>query len=118
MYPRLGSKVSFVRGNPHTNEIEHGTGLVMAICLDTALRPMAHIEALKSDGEKDRFNVDLLCVNPSDEQVEKYTATVNAVKALQSEGNDKVASMVAEYNGRVSDAYTGVVGDPVVLDIL
>lgn len=118
-YPRIGSKVSYVRQNERSQMVE-GTGIVQAIVLDPSKRLMVHLETDELDPEtqqKTRKNVHVACLFPSDEFKAQFKATTEAVIALGDEGNTKSRDIVAEYNQRVDAAFSLVLGEAVAFDV-
>ncbi len=116
-YPALGSKVSFVRLAFPEKQIVTGEGIVIAILLDALKRPVVQLEQTSGDGQRSAFNVDLNCLNPSVEQVEGFKAAMERVQSLEAEGNAESARVVAEYNQRITVAYSGFLGEPVTFDV-
>lgn len=121
-YPTIGQKLSFIRQNLNNKEnpIHQGVGIVCALSMDTHKRLVATMLTMKDNGsgESEKVNVDLQCLNPSEEFVANFAATTQAVQNLQSEGNGKAAEVVAEYNQLIQSAYSGVLGEPVEVEAL
>ncbi len=115
-YPRIGSKVSFIR---QTNTgVEEGEGAIYAIVLDPVKRLMAHIETNQThaeNGKPVRHNVHLSCLNPTEEFKAQFKAMLDAVKSIGEEGNAKAGEIIAEYNKRVDTAQVAL-GDVVLFD--
>ncbi len=119
LYPSIGSTVKYVRQN-QLGAAETGSGIVLGITLDANNRPMAHIEIpIKlPTGQNEKINVDIACLNPMDGFVEQFAVAMKEIQKLSEEGNGKVQEIVSEYNKRVEDLFTIVLGVPVVLDEL
>lgn len=116
-YPKIGTRAKYIRVNPQTKEFEEGSSLILAICLDPQKRIMAHMQGIPlPDGNTGNFNVDLNCLEPSDDFKAKFKAVKDRVEATSQEGNGKIAALVAEYNQAVENAYTSVLGEPVEFD--
>lgn len=114
-YPVIGTKVKFCRQNVQTHEVETGSGTVLAICMDQNKRLVAHIQPDFPEGteQPSKFNVDLNCLNPTDEFIQKFTDVTAEIKRLTDEGNEKVKQIVADYEGIISGKYTEILGSPV-----
>jgi len=110
----LGQKVSFIRQLPD-GTIGDGEAIFLAVHLDQNRRTMAHLKNLEKlpDGRDDIFNTDLLCVNASEDFKAEYERMTEQVKALQTEGNNKISEITKDYNAQVDDCYTALLGDPV-----
>ncbi len=117
-YPALGQSVSFIRQNLNDKEnpISQGVGTIVALSLDVHKRQVVTILTTKATGEPDKVNVDINALNPSEEFVAKFKSTLEAVAAFQSEGNGKAQEIVAEYNQRIQEAYSAVLGAPIEID--
>lgn len=110
-YPPLGTKVTYVRQDPQ-GQVLQGEAVVLAICLDQEKRVMAHIKH-NAEGEGFAFNVDLNCLNPSEEFVEKFKDVTNRVRLLQGAANEEIQAKVADGNRRIADEYSTILGHPV-----
>jgi len=105
--PEIGSKVTYIRQNKDGG-ILTGDAHMLAVHMDTRQRLMAH---LKNDTET--FNVDLKCVNPSDQFKAEYEAATLAVQDVSSEANAAAAKIITDANQRIDELYTAVLGAPV-----
>jgi hypothetical protein len=115
-YPQLGQLVTFVQADQNTGALVEGKGRILAIAMDGAKRPIAHLEHVPNPEGKPNFNVDLNALNPSEEFKVKLKTCVETVLKLSAEGNAKVGAVVGDYNKQVEDQYTGVLGAPVVFE--
>lgn len=113
-YPKIGSVVGYVRTD-QKGETEVGFGRVLAICMDEGKRLMVHLDPEAVEGGQ-KFNVDMSCLNPSPEFVEKFTLAIDAVKEISEEGNAKVQALVTIYNDRVDFVRNEIFGSPVDFD--
>lgn len=119
LYPCLGTVVNYVRQN-NAGEIEQGSGRILAVCLDASKRTMVHLDTETSITDlqgnvipNPKFNVDILCLNPTPEFVKKFTEATQAVQAISGKGNKLVQEVVEDYNGRVELLYDGILGAPI-----
>jgi hypothetical protein len=110
LYPTIGTVVNFVRTNT-LEAPEVGKGTVFGFGLDPNKRIMAHIELL---GTTERVNVDLNCLEPTEEFIAAYAQTIKEIKSLSNEGNEKVKVLVEDYNKRVDNLYSKVLGEPII----
>ena len=110
-YPLLGSKVKFIRVNQETSALSDGVGIVKAIMLD----PNNRVQVQVHDGVN-AWNIDIVCVNPSDGVKALYADLIKNVQAISEEGNELVRSTVEVYNENVKLAYDAVLGEPVNVD--
>lgn len=115
-YPAIGQRVAYVRQNPSTGEILTGFGLVLAIHLDAVKRVMAHLSEKNAEGHEEKFNVDLTCLEPTEEFIIRFTEVTNKVKEISSEGNKQVISVVSDFNKKVEDVYSGILGEPIEIE--
>lgn len=115
-YPSLGQIISFVQADQQTGALVEGKGRILAIAMDGAKRPIAHLEHVPNAEGKPNFNVDLNALNPSEEFKGKLKTCVETVLKISAEGNAKVGVVVAEYNKNVDAQYDGVLGEPVVFE--
>ncbi len=115
-YPKLGQLVSFVQADQQTGALVEGKGRILAIAMDGAKRPIAHLEHVPNAEGKPNFNIDLHALNPSEEFKAKLKTCVETVLKISAEGNGKVGAIVGEYNKLVDAQYTGVLGEPVVFE--
>lgn len=113
-YPAIGQKVEYVRQGAD-GEIETGKARILALTLDPDKRLVAHLDKEAMEGSE-KFNVDVGCLNPSNGFIERFTAATKMVLELSGEGNGKVQEIVAEYNEKVNQAYTGVLGKPLIFE--
>lgn len=114
IYPQLGSEIEYVRYVHNRAEFETGKGKVIGIGLDHAKRPVLLVQGIAQDETgSPKFNVDMACVNPSLEFIEKYKLTLEFIQNLSKEGNEKSAKIVEEYNARVDDAFNSILGNPI-----
>lgn len=116
-YPKIGSKVSFIRQGENGQAVE-GTGTIQAVVLDPSKRLMVHLEsdAVGAEGQKLRHNVHVNCLEPSDDFKAEFESSLKAIAAIGEEGNGKAKEIVAEYNQRVDAAYNAVLGEAVLFD--
>ena len=110
-YPLLGSKVKFIRVNQETSALSDGVGIVKAIMLD----PNNRVQVQVHDGVN-AWNIDIVCVNPSNGVKALYADLIKNVQAISEEGNELVRSTVEVYNENVKLAYDAVLGEPVNVD--
>lgn len=115
-YPQLGQLVSFVQADQNTGALVEGNGRILAIAMDGAKRPIAHLEHVPNVEGKPNFNIDLNALNPSEEFKAKLKTCVESVLKISAEGNAKIGTVVGEYNKQVEAQYTGVLGEPVVFE--
>ncbi len=115
-YPKLGQLVSFVQADQQTGALVEGKGRILAIAMDGAKRPIAHLEHVPNAEGKPNFNIDLHALNPSEEFKAKLKTCVETVLKISAEGNGKVGAIVGDYNAQVEAQYTGVLGSPVVFE--
>lgn len=115
VYPKIGSKVDFVRQNLQSQDVERGSGMILAVCLDATKRLVVHVAPDHPEGtdQPQNFNVDISCLNPTDEFIKKFSDKLEEIKSVSSEGNGKVEAIVSEYNNRVTEIYTELLGQPV-----
>lgn len=78
--------------------------------MDGNRRVMAH---LKDPNIETAFNVDLSCLNPSEQFVDQFTALTATVKSVGDEGNAKAQEVIKDYNKRIDELYSSVLGKPV-----
>lgn len=118
-YPQIGAQVQYVRQNA-AGETVRGTAMVLAVCLDHGRRLMAHVvgDVVQPDGSvaEQKFNVDISCLNPSDDFVKRFSETTMAVRELSAEGNRLAQEIVAQYNEKVEELYSGLLGVPVEIE--
>lgn len=117
-YPRLGSKVSYIRQLAQTGELQEGVAVILAIHLDQSKRLAAHLEGTKEDGSKELFNVDLNLLDPSAETKAALQVMADQVKALSEEGNGKAAAVISEFNAKIEMVVSQVMGEPVMFEAL
>lgn len=115
-YPKLGQLVGFVQADQQTGALVEGKGRILAIAMDGAKRPIAHLEHVPNTEGKPNFNIDLNALNPSEEFKAKLKTCVETVLKISAEGNAKVGVVVGDYNKQVDAQYTGVLGEPVVFE--
>ena len=109
-YPRLGSKIEYIRPTVE-GEIISGVGMVKTIYLSDDKRPMVQVK----DGEN-AWNIDLFCINPTDEETEQYGAMIAEVRRVSEEGNKKISILAAEYGEMVSNRYVDLFGEAIDLE--
>lgn len=109
----IGTKVTYIRQNS-LEAPETGSGTILGYALDPNKRQLAHLETHTDNKEK--INVDVACLNPSGEYIEKYADAIKDIKELSEEGNGKVAEIVAKYNKAVDEVFETFLSEPVVLE--
>ena len=112
-YPTLGSKVTYIR-QIKLGTTEKGSGTILGLGLDATKRITAHVEL--DTVAKEKVNIDIACLNPTDEFSEKFKTCVERVELLTEEGNKEVRGLVEYYNGMVEDLYSAMLGDAVVFE--
>lgn len=110
----IGAKVKYIRNVPDVetkeNTYKEGEGVVVAVFLNPDRRPMVQIK----EGDS-TFNVDVACINPSEDDKERFKAMTEKVDAIAAEGNQKIKDIGVEYNNRVQAEYTAFLGYPLSL---
>lgn len=120
-YPQIGTRAKFVRLNPTTMLPERGEGLIVGFGLNEKQQVMTFIVASLASPDpamngaivEQRVNIDLACLDPSDEYVAKFGEITAQIKATGDEGNGKVTNIVQEYNQRVDALYQSILGAPI-----
>lgn len=113
-YPRIGQTVNYVR-QANGGGIETGSGRVLAICLGEDKRLMLHLDNEAPEGSQ-KFNVDLNCVNPTPDFIDRFTVACDTVAKISKRGNDIVAETVKEFNLQVEAEYVGILGEKLCFD--
>ena len=117
-YPKIGTKVKYIQHVGKTGEFIHSEGIIHAITMDPSMRLMAHLDIVNKEGQSVKTNVDLRCLNPSDEFIEDFKKLTADILKISKEGNDIVKKTVELYNTRVAKAHDGILGKPVVFETL
>lgn len=117
-YPQLGQLVDFVVTEQKTGALIEAQGRVLAICMDGRKRTMAHLEYVPNPDAKPEVNVDLQCLNPSEEFKAKLTACLVQVMANSTEGNDAVKAIVEKHNTKNDALFDELLGDVVEFEQL
>lgn len=110
-YPEIGTTVKFIRVDTEKKEVTGGEGTVRAIFIDPKGRLMVQV----MDEDKQARNIDLACVNPSLELRTKYEALNIEIEEITEEGNNLVKETVEVYNKKVDDAYSRLLGNPLLV---
>lgn len=109
-YPKIGQSVAYARAD-EKGQVHQGKGKVSAIFVGVDKRLMVQVR----DGEN-AWNVDLAMIDPSPDQVDRYSAAIVEVQRLTDEGNAKVKATVDAFNADVEAVYKSVLGDFVDMD--
>lgn len=109
----LGNKAKYIR-QLNDGTFEEGEGIVLA----HSISPKGHAIALIDAGGGRKFNVGLACLNPSDDLKAQYKDAMARIKALEDDAQERNRQMVTEYNERIDNIYTEILGQPVPLDEL
>ena len=116
-YPKLGQLVDFVVTDQKTGALIEATGRVLAICMDGRKRVMAHLAYVPAD-DRPEVNVDLQCLNPSDDFKEKLRACLVQVLANSAEGNEAVKAIVEKHNATNDALFDSLLGSVVEFEEL
>jgi hypothetical protein len=117
-YPAMGQLVDFLITDNQTGVVSSSQGRILAICMDGKKRAMAHIEYVPNPDNKPNVNIDLQCVNASDEFKAQLQSTVEQVLKGSAEANALVAGIVTEKNKQNDDLFNAILGEPITFDLL
>lgn len=108
----IGQHVQYFINRPNVetgeNNFIDGNGTVTALFLNPDKRRMVQVK----DGAN-MVNVELACVDASEETKAAYMGMVETVDALTKEGNEAVRKVADGFNESVQMAYNIVLGVPV-----
>lgn len=111
LYPKLGTRVNFIRYDG--KQFVEGDGFVKAIFIDPNGYPSVQLADVGN--EKSVFNVELACIDASEDFKGRYRSTIELIEAKAKEGNDKAQEVVITYNKSVDDLRAVAFGDPIVI---
>ena len=106
---KIGEVVRYVRLNPE-NEIEKGTGKVVAALLDHTFRLVYRIK----DGEK-VFNCDAIALNADQATEDAYLAHGRDIRQYTEQANAAIKKLTDEANSEIEARHSAVLGAPVTL---
>ena len=113
-YPALGAKVKYIRTTDE-GKILDGVGHVQAIFLDPNKRIMAQVKdiPIAKDVERQVYNIDFYGINPNDQVKKEYGKLIKDIQATTLEGNKLAKEVVDQYNEKVEQQYSSLLGAPV-----
>lgn len=106
---KLGEVVRYVRLNPE-NEVEKGTGKVVAALLDHTCRLVYRIK----DGDK-VFNADAISLNADEAVEEAYLSHGRGIREYTQQANAAIKKLTDEANAEIESRTTAVLGAPLTL---
>ena len=112
----IGTKVNFIRRTKE-DAVVNGRGIIKAIFLDPNNHKSAQVIYKNEEGKEETQNILWQAINPTLEFEKAFTELVAQVSEIAKEGNAKVQEVVAEYNKKVEDAETALLGQPIKLEI-
>ena len=110
----MGQKVTYCRAKPGEDgkpELYRGNGVIVGIIVGVTRR----VQIMVKDDEQDKnqaFTLDLMCVNPTESDAQKYFEHHRKVRALVDEHNQAQRDREQEKIKEVDELNYGMFGQP------
>lgn len=105
-YVKINSEIKYLRHDTELKVYEE-TGIVRAIFLDPDNRLMAQVK----NGDN-AYNVHYCTLNYDKDMVKQYKDLLQVIRSVSDEGDLKVSETVKEYNNKVQEHTSFLLGEP------
>ncbi len=114
----LGSRVTYIRPDKaNAGKTVEGNATALGIVLDANKRRVVICHDTSQPEAAQRFNVDVKCINASEEFKAQYREAVAAVVKRSAELNNQITEFVTTGNAEVDKIWSEVLGEPVTFDL-